>query len=201
MKRCVTLCSVMIMMIILLWGLCSCKRESEKSAIPLPPKNLGALKVVMGIPSGTAGEQDETDAVTVTFNQPMAPLTTVPVDESTGPLTFEPPLRGKYRWVGTSTLQFTPRETLPYGMTIKAKVPAGTKSLFGAALEHDFTWTFETLRPCFIESCPSRGQKWVKLDSRVMLVFNMPWTPPERLEHSNSCRWAMMKKRRRLLSQ
>jgi len=178
MKRHLVLLSVVIIVMTVLLGLCSCDRkEAEKSAIPPPPKNLGELSVVMGIPSGKVEEQDELDAITVTFNQPMAPLTTVPRDESSGPLFFEPQLQGKYRWVGTSTLQFTPREPLPGGVTYKARVPAGTKSLFGKALEKDFTWSFETLRPQLKESLPADKQQWVRLDSIITMMFNMPMDP------------------------
>lgn len=178
MKRHPVLFYMLIVLMTVLWGLCSCnKKEAEKSAIPPPPEKLGKLNVVMGIPSGSVTEQDELDTVTVTFNQPMAPLTTVPQDESTGPLRFEPPLKGKYRWVGTSTLQFTPREPLPGGMTVKATVPAGTKSLFGAVLEKDFEWTFETLRPQLRSSVPSEKQEWISLDSSILLMYNMPMDP------------------------
>ncbi len=177
MRRHVVLLSLVIILMTVLWGLCSCQKVTEKSAVPPPPEKLGDLNVVMGIPSGKVEEQDELDTVTVTFNQPMAPLTTVPQDESSGPLTFEPPLQGKYRWAGTSTLQFTPRDPLPGGMTVKAKVPAGTKSLFGAVLKQDFTWTFETLRPCLKESIPSDKQEWIRLDSSILLMYNMPMDP------------------------
>lgn len=179
MKRHLVLLSLLIILMTVMWGLCSCnnKKETEKSAIPPPPEKLGKLSVVMGIPFGPVSEQDELDTVTVTFNQPMAPLTTVPQDESSGPLAFEPPLQGKYRWIGTSTLQFTPREPLPGGMTVKARVPAGTKSLFGAVLEKDFAWTFDTLCPKLKESIPSDKQEWIRLDSSILLMFNMPMDP------------------------
>jgi len=49
MKRHPVLFYMLIVLMTVLWGLCSCnKKEAEKSAIPPPPEKLGKLNVVMG---------------------------------------------------------------------------------------------------------------------------------------------------------
>ncbi|MDQ7826047.1 MAG: alpha-2-macroglobulin family protein [Candidatus Eremiobacteraeota bacterium] len=160
---------------LILSGLASCKKTvPEQSAVPPPPKNVGTLEVVMGVPTGQVTEEEELSTVTAYFNQPMAPLTTVPKDDSTGPMIFDPPLAGKYRWLGTSTLTFTPREPFPNGIQVKATVPAGTKSLYGAALAKEYSWTFETLKPQLKESFPENEKRFVAIDKPFFLLFNMP---------------------------
>jgi alpha-2-macroglobulin len=166
---CVILCA-------LLGGLNSCEKKIV-SNIPAPPRKLEKLEVVMALPIGKVEEQEDLDTITVSFNQPMAPLTTVPKDDSSGPLTFNPPLHGKYRWKGTSTLAFTPANPLPPGITIKATVPSGTKSLFGALLEKEYAWDFETLRPALKDSLPRNDTHYVMVESPLFLYFNMPMDP------------------------
>jgi len=55
----------------------------------------------------------------------MVALKAVPEDESSGPLVVEPAVKGKYRWLGTSTLTFVPTDTLPFSTVFRARVPAG----------------------------------------------------------------------------
>jgi uncharacterized protein YfaS (alpha-2-macroglobulin family) len=54
---------------------------------------------------------------------------------------------GSWRWTGTRGLLFTPRGELPGGSDFTVTVPAGTRALDGAALEHPYTFTFDTAGP------------------------------------------------------
>ena len=106
------------------------KLKVEKMAI-LPVITGRELEVVLVAPNGAVEGKRETDTVIVTFNQPMVPLAEVPPEETQGPLVLEPEVSGKYRWMGTSTLTFTPAQKFPLSTSFIAKVPAGTKSLLG----------------------------------------------------------------------
>jgi alpha-2-macroglobulin len=84
------------------------------------------LQVLAKTPVGPAGSINQAMEITVTFNQPMAPLAALPEGDGSGPLVITPPVRGKYRWNGPSTLVFTPRDTLTFATLYTLKVPAGT---------------------------------------------------------------------------
>lgn len=177
MKKSVYLYLLAALIVSVLIGSCVKTPSGREEVVPPKPGVLQELKVAMAAPMGKVEEQSELDTISVSFNQPMAPLSTVPKDESSGPLQFEPKLYGKYRWLGTATLAFTPSEPLPPGINIKATVPAGTKSLSGADLKKDFTWSFETLRPILRDCIPENGRKWVSLGSSIFLRFNQPMDP------------------------
>jgi hypothetical protein len=104
----------------------------------------------------------------------MVPLQEVPADESTGPMTFEPPIAGKYRWMGTSTLVFLPDKPLPYSTQYTVKIPSGIKSVSGAVLQKEYVWSFETPRPKVTMRLPQDQAIWIKLDQKIFLQYNQP---------------------------
>jgi len=136
--------------------------------------NPGRLEVIVKTPSGVTRNLRECQEIVAGFNQPMVPLEQLPEGDGTGPLVITPPLAGKYRWKGTATLVFTPKDTLPYGSSYSVKVPAGTKSLAGQALDRDAAWSFETPRPLLSSSQPWNGQENVDLKPMILLFFNQP---------------------------
>lgn len=135
------------------------------------------LEIVSAVPRGTVEGIGEAAAITVTFNQPMVPLEQLPEGPGIGPLRLEPPVVGKYRWLGTSTLTFTPDERLPLATGFRATVPAGIKSITSQTLAKDYTWEFETLRPRVKRTIPRNKAKWVKLDEPLYAIFNQPVSP------------------------
>ncbi|HTY07891.1 MAG TPA: MG2 domain-containing protein, partial [Candidatus Edwardsbacteria bacterium] len=132
------------------------------------------LQVLAKTPVGPVAAINQAMDITVTFSQPMAPLEALPEGGGSGPLSIAPPVRGKYRWNGPSTLVFTPRDTLTYATAYTLTVPAGTKSLSGAALAKDETWGFETPRPQLSYSDPGQKQTHVNLSQVIWLYFNQP---------------------------
>jgi len=61
------------------------------------------LEVVRVTPKGTVEDSSQTDAISISFNQAMVPLTTLPEEEVEGTFIIEPSLKGKYRWMGRET--------------------------------------------------------------------------------------------------
>ncbi len=135
------------------------------------------LEIVVGSPRGPTHTIDQVQTIFATFNQPMVPLKEVPQDEDSGPLNIEPAVRGKYRWMGTTTITFTPRDTLPKATRFSVRIPASTKSLLGQSLPYDFVWQFETPRPFIVNFSPSNGAKFVELDHAVFVFFNQKVDP------------------------
>jgi len=136
-----------------------------------------ALKVVVMSPKGQTATIDQSQQIFATFNQPMVPLREVPEDESEGPLVLEPPIAGKYRWLGTMTIAFIPDKPLPYSTSYTVTIPAGTRSLPGQALAEPVQWTFETPRPRVVSTTPYRGQQYVELNHSITITFNQPVDP------------------------
>ncbi|MBI5609959.1 MAG: hypothetical protein HY902_13885 [Deltaproteobacteria bacterium] len=129
-------------------------RPGETVPVPFPPPEavtrtgeapVEPLRVVRFAPQG---EVELAPRLSVTFNQPMVPLTSheelakLPV-----PVQFSPPLQGEWRWLGTQTVIFQPKERLPMATVFEARIAAGTKAQSGASLDADVVFRFSTPPP------------------------------------------------------
>jgi uncharacterized protein YfaS (alpha-2-macroglobulin family) len=150
------------------------KKESAGLPAGAAPAPAGApdLRVLSASPRGATSSARETQNVVVIFDRPMVALEALPEGRGPALLRIEPATGGRTRWLGTKTLAFTPDRRFPFATEIKVTVPAGTGAVDGSYLKDDFTWTFTTMRPRLIQHFPSGGQKWLKLDTQVLLVFN-----------------------------
>jgi hypothetical protein len=135
------------------------------------------LDVILKAPQGSTEGRREALEILAGFNQPMVALQGVPTDQGSGPVRTEPPLKGKYRWRGTTVLSFTPQDSLPYSTPYKVIIPAGTRSLSGAVLDKEVSWSFETPRPVLMGTVPYYQQHFVELDHIVAFNFNQPMDP------------------------
>lgn len=133
--------------------------------------------MIVSSPVGRTRTLDQTQTIAVTFNQAMTPLRDVPQDEETGPMSINPPVKGKYRWQGTSTLTFIPSEKLPYATEYAVSIPAGTPSISGEKLATTYQWTFRTPLPQLIAHEPLDDQRSIELDFAILLRFNQPVDP------------------------
>jgi len=88
-------------------------------------------------------EASEDSEITVMFNRPMVPITTLDVLESYGtPIEIYPPTAGKYKWIGTATAQFIPEERLMRSSNYTVKIKPEFVSMDGLSIdgyEHKFT--------------------------------------------------------------
>ena len=132
----------------------------------------GDLHVITVTPKGITQAPHEAETIVVIFDQPMVPLEDLYERKGSSFLKLDPAFSGKYRWMGTKTLTFTPDKRFPYATKIKVTVPAGTRSINGYTLKKDFAWSFSSIRPVLVNHLPGNEQKWVKLDSKILLVFN-----------------------------
>ncbi len=75
-------------------------------------------------------EADEKSSISVVFNRPMVPLTTLNVlDTKTIPLEINPPTKGSFKWLGTHTLQFIPDDHLIRSAHYTVRIKDGLKSV------------------------------------------------------------------------
>jgi hypothetical protein len=104
--------------------------------------------------AGPRGNQESLFSIDCAFSEPMVRLGERGRDGKKGPLRFDPPLRGTFTWLGTSTVSFLPAEPPPAGTRITCTVPEGLKSLAGRRLDTAYSWTIEYRRPRLISSIP-----------------------------------------------
>jgi uncharacterized protein YfaS (alpha-2-macroglobulin family) len=157
-----------------LWNRLKKAKVSSQEFEHIEPGILPAfsLKVLSVTPKGITKEAHQTKSIVVTFEEPMVALKVIPEGDSSGPLSFEPPIKGKYRWQGTTTLVFTPEEPLPKATFFKATIPEGIKSLQGKELKKDYVWSFETIRPQLLWSDPHHSSQFIGLKQGMTLHFN-----------------------------
>ncbi|MBN1898670.1 MAG: Ig-like domain-containing protein [Spirochaetes bacterium] len=132
------------------------------------------LKVIAVSPRGGTEGVRESEAITITFNEPVVALKKLDEEIKEGPIQLSYDTTGKYKWLGTRSLAFYPDKKFPVNTRITVTVKKGITSVQGNKLETDHVWSFETLRPSLSRSTPYNEQKWVRLDSYVYLYFNLP---------------------------
>jgi len=108
----------------------------------------GNLEVGQTIPANGANEIDPNTIVTVLFNRPVVPLTTL--NEQKGlpqPLSCTPALQGTQEWLNTSILVFRPTQPFPGGQNYTCKVDGALADTVGNPMAGDFAFSFSTAAP------------------------------------------------------
>ena len=100
-------------------------------------------KVLLTVPQGPTGIDGK---VTVMFDRPMTALTTLDEGAPAMPITITPSVNGRYKWVGTSAVQFIPTERFQYATHYAITIPKGIESLDKGVTTEDQTFEFETPR-------------------------------------------------------
>lgn len=136
----------------------------------------GFLEVSQVIPAPETEAVETNSTVTVMFNRPVVPLTSLGEAENfPQPLTFEPVLSGAGEWLNTSIYVFTPDKPLPGGTTITAQVAAGLTDAAGQTLlPDDYEWQFTTQPPEVVFTSPTDGATLTPIESTVQVIFNQP---------------------------
>lgn len=153
-----------------------------KDSFPPPPSSLlppaagetgKELRVLRYMPEGEVPLAPE---LTVTFSQPMVPVTSQDDAAKIQPVKLTPQPKGKWRWIGTRTVLFDPEVRFPQATTYKVEIPAGTKSETGATLDKAVTFSFETPAPKLVAQYPG---DWApqQLDVPIMITFDQKIDP------------------------
>jgi alpha-2-macroglobulin len=91
------------------------------------------------------GEVPIAPHLSVTFSQPMVPVTSnSDLAGQAVPVKLSPQPKGRWRWIGTKTLLFEPEGRFPMATNYTVEIPAGTKSINGGTLAAAKRWTFAT---------------------------------------------------------
>lgn len=115
-------------------------------------------------------ESHEDTEITIVFNRPMVPLTTLSLQEEINlPISVTPATPGKFKWISTRNLQFVPATTLMPSTDYRVEIKDGLYSIDGLPVA-PITHTFVT-RPLRYEYL-SNDQ--VGYRSPIVVVFNQP---------------------------
>jgi len=132
------------------------------------PGTDGALAVVVVRPRGAAPRGANP---TITFSKPMIAL------GDTGaavPATIEPGLAGRWKWLGSASVEFVPDVGLALGTSYRVTVPAGLRALDGTTLDEAFAWQFSTGVPAIESIDPAPGHRWLDEAPVFRVVFDQP---------------------------
>jgi uncharacterized protein YfaS (alpha-2-macroglobulin family) len=119
----------------------------------------------------SAGSESHEDSeITIVFNRPMVPLTTLTEKEKAElPITITPETPGKFKWISTRNLQFVPETTLIPSSDYTVEIKPGLYSLDGLAIA-PVTHNFVT-RPLRYEYVSSEQ---IGYRSPIIIDFNQP---------------------------
>lgn len=121
-----------------------------------PSVKPGPLTVLRHSPDG---EVPVAADLSITFSQPMVPLTSHDtLKTSDVPARITPAVPGQWQWLGTRTLVFRPTGRFgrfPMATELRVDVPAGTPSQSGAKLSQGTSFSFATPPPRLLSSAPS----------------------------------------------
>ena len=134
------------------------------------------LEVVLMSPQGPTAHAQDFHEITVAFNQPMKTLSAEAPDIST-PFTLSPEVEGRFRWKGTATVSFVPKQPLRYGTEYKVTVPAGLKAASGKTLEKEAVFSFSTPGPKLLRTIPEANSRSYRQSRGIILSFDQEVDP------------------------
>ncbi len=144
----------------------------------------GAPVVTAAIPPTDSVNVPVTAKVVIVFDRPMVPLAQVQdpmgsAKPASWPVSISPTIHGRWRWLGTTSVQFASDEPLKLATKYTVTVPAGIKTISGDVTEKDFSWSFETARPQVLSSDPSDGSEDAGPTTKVTLHFDQEMNLPD----------------------
>ncbi|MBM4431633.1 MAG: hypothetical protein FJ026_15010, partial [Chloroflexi bacterium] len=114
--------------------------------------------------------------LSVTFDQPMVPLTAhADLAAKDVPVKLSPLPEGSWRWVGTKTLMYQPVGRFPKATRYIVEIPQGTTSATGGQLAQAITWMFTLPPPHMVSSYPMDGPQ--VRDPLLFVVFDQRIDP------------------------
>ncbi len=150
---------------------------ADQSTVPDQSGAKRALEVIRFAPEG---EVPLAPDLNITFSQPMVAVTSQEEAAKYAPVELSPQVEGRWRWLGTRTLMFDTDKRFPMATVFTARVPAGTKSATGQALQEDFTWTFTTPPPKALQMIPAN--QTTRRDAVMFIGFDQAINPAAVLE-------------------
>ena len=119
-------------------------------------------------------ETHEANSITILFNRPMVPLTTLnELDKIDVPVTITPETPGKWKWISTRNLQFIPEEDLVRSSNYKVTVEDNLTSVDGLPVEGT-VHSFITRPLRYVDSRSVRHGGELNFNEPLRIAFNQP---------------------------
>ncbi len=135
----------------------------------------GYLEVAQVLPAPDSQDVEAEGVITVIFNRPVVPLTTLNEQANLPrPLALDPAVAGKGEWLNTSIYVFRPDHPLVGGTRYSVRVAAGLHDTSGAVLAEDYAWSFSTRPPVVVWHSPYENQELVPINEAITVTFNQP---------------------------
>ncbi len=149
-----------------------------REAVDVRFATVGYLEVTATQPADGVQEVDMDARITVMFNRPVVPLTSIgQMADLPQPLSFDPPVQGKGEWLNTSIYIFTADKSFAPATTYTASVAAGLTDTTGGVLAQDYTWTFTTKLPAVVSTYPDANTIYANPNVTITVTFNQPMDP------------------------
>lgn len=143
------------------------------TATSAPEQATQPLQVLRVAPEG---EVPLAPQLSLTFSQPMVPVTTLDqLAAEAVPVRLRPNVPGQWRWLGTRTLVFEPQGRFPMATSYAVEVPAGTRAASGATLDEARRFSFATPPLGLVASHPNAGP--VRRDTLMAVAFDQRIDP------------------------
>ncbi|HEX9577279.1 MAG TPA: MG2 domain-containing protein, partial [Myxococcales bacterium] len=174
---------------LLLWAACHKPSEETRRKVseppPPPPLQLPkgkegeeGFRVVAGRPQGMLLPAAHP---TITFSEPVVSLATLEQGDSAKGLQIQPPIKGRWRWLGSASVEFVNEEPFPPSTAFHLVVPQGFRNLQGEALEKGWQLDFTTPTPAVTSAEPSGWLcKWSTPRQHFEIIVNQPLATPEK---------------------
>ncbi len=145
-------------------------QESTPAAQPA----VDALVVTSTLPEDGSTDINGDALITVIFNRPVVPLTTIGASaDLPSPITIAPAAEGHGEWINTSIYTFRPDPAFAGGTEYTVTVDPTLTAVDGAALAGPYSFSFTTTAPAVTGLLPD-SMTTVQLNQTVQVTFNMP---------------------------
>ncbi len=116
---------------------------------------------------------DSLSEIAIEFAQPMIAVGKISeVEAKDLKITISPPLAGDFRWKGTSTIVFNPRERLKSCTRYRVTIPSGISSVGGKKLPKDVSFEFQTFPPTIASISPYNGRPHITPEQTIQIYFS-----------------------------
>lgn len=140
-------------------------------AAPATAPTSAHLRLVYHAPVGPI---EGSETLSLVFDRPMVALTTAQAEAAVDFVTLDPPVAGRWRWVGDRLAVFAPAERFPLSTRFAVTVGTGARGLDGASLAEPVGFSFQTAVPTPRHVAPADDRQSLDLRQPLLVFFDQP---------------------------
>jgi alpha-2-macroglobulin len=147
------------------------------SAVSLDFRTIAAPAVQATIPSAGSRDVAVETPLLIVFSRMMVPTDATMRDVVLPELQFDPPLRGRARWIDQSTLLFQPDRALATDTSYQVTLTTSLTDLDGGQLGQPVSWGFRTAAPAVLASAPAADARDIGLRTPLVVTITQALEP------------------------